>query len=86
MINGAVIPFFSVAFGNILSLLNDVEGNNDEINLYCWYFLGIALVAAATAFLYNFNFGIVGDRVVFDLRIKVFEKLLRLPMSYYDKK
>lgn len=28
----------------------------------------------------------VGDRVVFDMRMRVFEKLLKLPMSYFDKK
>ena len=28
----------------------------------------------------------VGDRVVYDMQVKVFEKLLKLPMSYYDKK
>lgn len=29
LINGAVVPFFSVAFGNILGLLNDVVANED---------------------------------------------------------
>ncbi len=28
----------------------------------------------------------VGDYVVFDMRMRVFEKLLKLPISYYDKK
>lgn len=28
----------------------------------------------------------VGDRLVYDLRIKVFSKLLKMPMSYFDKK
>lgn len=63
---------FSIAFGSILVLLSDVKANNDEINTYCWYFLIIALVGSLTAFLYNFNFGVVGDRVVFDMRMAVF--------------
>jgi ABC-type multidrug transport system fused ATPase/permease subunit len=77
---------FSAAFGSILALLSDVEANNDVINTYCWYFLIIALIGSLTAFLYNFNFGVVGDRVVFDMRMSVLSKLLKLPISYYDKK
>ena len=44
------------------------------------------MIASSTAFFYNFSFGMVGDRVVYDMRVRVFEKLLKLPMSYYDKK
>ena len=36
--------------------------------------------------MYNFCFGVVGDRLVYDLRIKVFEKLLKMPIRYFDKK
>jgi ABC-type multidrug transport system fused ATPase/permease subunit len=28
----------------------------------------------------------VGDKLVYDLRIKVFQKLLRMPMKYFDRK
>ena len=81
-----MVPLYSIAFGNILDLLSDVIVNEDEINYYCWYFFIIAVVASSTAFLYNFSFGMVGDRVVFDMRIQVFSKLMKLPMSYYDRK
>jgi hypothetical protein len=63
-------PIFSIAFGNILSLLNDVTANDGEINYYCFFFLLIAVVASTTAFLYNFSFGVVGDRLVFDMRLQ----------------
>ena len=86
LVNGAMIPLFSIAFGNILVLLQDVVSNESKINYYCLFFLVTALVASSTAFLYNFSFGMVGDRVVFDMRMKVFDKLLRLPISYFDKK
>jgi ATP-binding cassette, subfamily B (MDR/TAP), member 11 len=86
LLNGCMVPFFSVAFGNILELLSDVGRNEAEIDYYCWYFLLLAVVGSSTAFLYNFSFGMVGDKIVFHMRMKVFEKLLRLPMSYYDRK
>lgn len=54
--------------------------------MLCIYFLVIALGATLTAFLYNFCFGVVGDRLVHDLRVKIFNKLLRMPTKYYDKK
>ena len=69
LINGGMVPLYSIAFGNILDLLSDVIANESEINYYCWYFFVIAVVASSTAFLYNFSFGMVGDRVVFDMRI-----------------
>jgi ABC-type multidrug transport system fused ATPase/permease subunit len=86
LVNGAVIPLFTIAFGRILQLLNDVVANEDEIDEYCLYFFIIAIVGSVTAFLYNFNFGIVGDKLVYDLRIKIFDKLLKMPMKYFDKK
>ncbi len=72
LVNGGMAPIFSIAFGNILSLLNDVTANDGEINYYCFFFLLIAVVASTTAFLYNFSFGVVGDRLVFDMRLQVF--------------
>jgi hypothetical protein len=30
--NGMVVPFFSIAFGTILALLNDVVANESEID------------------------------------------------------
>ena len=64
-----MVPLYSIAFGNILNLLSDVVKNESEINYYCWYFFIIAIVASSTAFLYNFSYGMVGDRVVFDMRM-----------------
>lgn len=86
LVNGLVVPFFSLAFGKILNLFADVKNNETEIDRYCLYFLVIAIGSALSSFLYNLSFGIVGDRLVYDLRLKSFRKLLKLPISYYDKK
>lgn len=50
------------------------------------YFLITAILGSLTNFTYNFCFGVVGDRLVLDLRTKAFDKLLKMPMKYYDKK
>lgn len=48
-------------------------------------FLVVAVAGSLTTFLFSFCFDIVGHRVVFSLRKKIFIKLLKLPISYYDK-
>lgn len=86
LVNGGVIPMFTIAFGNILALLSDVQKNQAEINQFCIYFLVVAIMGSLTNFTYNFCFGVVGDRLVLDLRTKVFDKLLKMPIKYFDKK
>jgi len=70
--NGLIIPFYSIAFGKILPLLNEVTSNEAEIDKYCLFFLLIAVASAITSFLYIFSFETVGDRLVHDLRLKLF--------------
>lgn len=49
-------------------------------------FVGIAIFGAAATFAYTFCFGIYGERLVYDIRNTLFKKLLRIPVSFYDKK
>jgi ATP-binding cassette subfamily B (MDR/TAP) protein 1 len=46
----------------------------------------VAVAAGSMTLLYTFSFGISRERLVYNLRIKMFDKLLRLPVSYYDHK
>lgn len=36
--------------------------------------------------LYTFSFGLSRERLVYNIRMKMFDKLLRLPVSFYDQK
>eukprot|EP00919_Chromeraceae_sp_WS-2016_P055358 GHVR01131587.1.p1 GENE.GHVR01131587.1~~GHVR01131587.1.p1 ORF type:complete len:154 (+),score=12.42 GHVR01131587.1:1850-2311(+) len=83
---GFTWPLFNIAFSNILPLLASAETNGDQINNYCLLFLGIALLGGFANFAYQASFGIVGERLVYDLRIKLFKKLLKMPIAFYDKK
>ena len=50
--------------------------------------LGFAALALVThlTFYYRQKLGLlIGERVVHDLRLRVFEQLLRMPMSFYNK-
>ena len=64
--------------------MNPVE-NNDQLNDYCLYMELIALLAAVMTFLYNFAFGLTSERLVYKIRVDMFNKLMRLPVSFYDK-
>lgn len=86
LISGLLWPFFNYMFSAILSLMTDPLTNNDEINDYCLYILLIALGGGFMQGLFNFCFGLGSDRLVYNIRMKLFGKLLRLPASYYDKK
>ncbi len=65
--------------------MGEAEKNSDEINKYCFLFLIVACAGAFTTFVFSFCFDIVGNRLVFSLRKKLFIKLLNLPIPYYDK-
>jgi hypothetical protein len=58
--NGAIWPFFNVAFSNIMALMAQAKDKSDEINKYCLLFLLVAIVGSFTICLYNFCFGIAG--------------------------
>lgn len=84
MINGAVFPIFNVAFSNIIAYLAIAEQKSEEINIYCLVFLGVAVSGGICTFLYQLSFGITGERLVFSLRKKIFRKLVRMPVTFYD--
>ncbi len=86
LVNGSIWPFFNIAFSNILSLMNDAAEHETEINNYCLLFLATAIAGALCTFAYKFPFDVYGQKVVYEVRKGVFGKLLRLPVSFYDKK
>lgn len=65
LINGAVWPFFNIAFSNILSMIYDAVNHQDEINMYCILFLITAVAGAVCTFSYKYPFDVYGQRVVF---------------------
>lgn len=60
------------------------EQKSSEINTYCLIFLGAAVGGGLCTFLYQLSFGVTGEKLVFSLRQKIFQKLLRMPIKFYD--
>jgi ABC-type multidrug transport system fused ATPase/permease subunit len=36
--------------------------------------------------IFTFSFGLASERLVYTVRMKLFDKLLRMPLSYFDRK
>jgi hypothetical protein len=58
LLSGLLWPFFNYLFSGILSLMLDPITNNDELNLYCFYILLVAIGGGAMTTLYGFCFGL----------------------------
>ena len=53
--------------------------------MYCLYMFLVAITAALMTFFYQFAFGITSERLVYKIRVDMFNKLMRMPVSFYDK-
>lgn len=84
--SGAVWPVFNYIFSAILAFMMDPVGNDEKLNWYCLYMEMIAVGGGLFTAAFTFAFGLASERLVYNLRMKLFNKLLRLPVSYYDKK
>jgi ABC-type multidrug transport system fused ATPase/permease subunit len=60
--------------------------NEDEIDKYCLYMVLIAIASGVSTIVYSSAFGMASERLMFRVRIDLFNKLLRLPVSFYDQK
>jgi ABC-type multidrug transport system fused ATPase/permease subunit len=85
LVSGMVYPLFNYIFSAVLSLMVDPVTNNDELNTYSLYFLLVAITAGVSTLVYSFAFGMASERLMFKVRIDLFNKLLRMPVSFYDQ-
>jgi ATP-binding cassette, subfamily B (MDR/TAP), member 1 len=82
---GLVFPLFNFIFSGILEMMMDPLQNDGELNTYCLYMAIIAFSAGALTFFYSLCFGVASDRLVYTIRLTMFKKLMKLPVSYYDR-
>lgn len=83
----AISAAMEVSFAALIKDIMDhglVEPDADFIKLIPWLIVGVMLVRAVAGFIGSYCMSWVGRQVVFDLRRLVFDKLVRLPSSYYD--
>lgn len=57
----------------------------DDLFLYCGLYLGAVLIAAGLKFLINVLQGYIGQKILLEIRQRLFEHMLRLPLSFYRR-
>ena len=51
----------------------------------CLFFVGVAVAAFVFRYVQSYLMSWIGQRVIFDLRAAIYEKILRLPLAYFDR-
>lgn len=78
---GMVLPYLSK------TLVDDVltEGRVDMLATLSWIAAGATVVQALTSFGLSQVLGVAAQRAITDMRRRVEEHVMRLPVSYFDK-
>ncbi|MBS1269278.1 MAG: Lipid A export ATP-binding/permease protein MsbA [Gammaproteobacteria bacterium] len=84
----AVTALSEAAFAALFKPIMDsgfVEPDSEFIAMIPWLIIGIVVVRSVAGFMANYTMSWVGRQVVFDLRRAVFDRMLHLPSSFYDR-
>ena len=75
-------PLFAHIFGMVVDAINDKDPN--AAYLYPFLFIGVFLLRGIASFIAEYFMAVVATGIVHQLRLEIFEQLLRLPAAYYD--
>jgi len=77
---GMVLPYLSK------DLIDDlILGRVDRLTMFAWIVGGATVVQAITSFALSQVLGVAAQRAITDMRRRVEEHVMRLPVSYFDK-
>ena len=88
-----VVAAAIAVFANILPLEMQKRIVNEAIGLskfdllvrYCGIYLGAVVAASGIKYLINILQNIIGQRIIYDMRDKLYRHMLTLPLSFYRK-
>jgi subfamily B ATP-binding cassette protein MsbA len=66
--------------GNVLE-----QGNQAQLNRFTLLLVGLFGVMAVAGFVQSYFMGVIGERVVYDLRTGLYQRLLTLSLAYYSQ-
>lgn len=84
----AITALSEAGFAALLKPIMDsgfVEPDAEFIAMIPWLIMGVILVRAVAGFFADYMMSWVGRQIVFDLRRAVFDRMLQLPSSFYDR-
>ena len=70
---------------SIIGKKGDTAAAFEELLFLASIFLGVSLLLLLLRFAQSLVMANIGQRVVFDLRQKIYDHLLRMPLGYYDR-
>lgn len=85
--NGVIFPIFSIYLSKMIGILIDMqlgEALQSDANDQALIFFLLAIGGFFANFIQNSVFGIVGDRMTKRIRMEVFNKMIRMPGSWFD--
>ena len=88
---GLVFALFSVgtklAIPYFIGLsIDSIRAGEMAIQTYLFWILGLLLVGAISRFFFDYFIRITGERIVKSMRCALYDKMLVLPISYFDKR
>ena len=89
-IDGFIMPTCGVFFAFVVAYLIQYSTNpdyfRDEIYKLVYMTIGLAFFAAANNTMAVWTGAKLGQNIIRDLRLEVFGKLLKLPLSWFNRK
>ena len=74
-----LIPYIC---GKIIDSINNKQP--DKLSSLCWFFVLVAITGGVSRFFKDASFDLLGARVVRDLRIKLFDSLIKKDIEFFD--
>lgn len=85
--NGVIFPIFSIYLASMIGVLIEMQigkGDQSESNRIALIFFGLAIANFFAISIQNTLFAVIADRLTEKIRIQVFNKMIRMPGSWFD--
>lgn len=66
--------------------IDSIRAGNMEIAPYIYWILGLLVVGAISRFFFDYFVGMAGEVIVKNMRCRLYEKMISLPIRYFDSR
>lgn len=81
--SGVSLAFPLLIGQTIAEVLN--QGDTAQLNRFVLLLLGLFLLMAAASFVQTYFFAVTGERIVYDLRAALYQRLITLSLDFYEQ-
>ncbi len=83
---GAIQPLYTLWFADIIAALITPNTDKNLVNRIALFFLLIGIASGILDFVKFSLFNVIGEKLTMRLRVHVFDRLVRLPVAFFDSK